>query len=103
MVRDFGLSSFDCMDFSSSWLAAGHVAGIILEHGGEFGVAAPDELRIKIAVAAFIGDLDRRFVGLAHEGLVFDRGEVLAFGVVAEGGDGFAFGGFGRHRKEINR
>jgi hypothetical protein len=66
--------------------------------------AAPDELGVEVAIAALVGDLDGRLVRLAHEGLVFDRGEVLALGIVTEGGDGFAFGGlgrgfgFGRHR-----
>ena len=72
--------------------------------------AAPDELGVEVAIAAFVGDLDGRLVRLAHEGLVFDRRQVLALGVVAEGGDGFAFGGlgggfgFGGHESErMNR
>jgi hypothetical protein len=64
-------------------------------------LATPDELRVEVAVAAFVGDLDGGFVLRPHEGLVFGGGEVLAPGVVvAQGGDGLGFAGgfgFGRH------
>ena len=56
-------------------------------------LAAPDELRVKVAVAAFVGDLDGRLVLLPHEGFILGGGKILALGVVAERGDGFAFGG----------
>ena len=58
-------------------------------------LAAPDELRVEVAVAALVGDADGRFVLLLHDGLIFGRGDVLALGVVAERIDGFAFVGLG--------
>ena len=40
--------------------------------------AAPDELRVEVAVAALVGHLDRALIGLVHHGLVFGRGNVGA-------------------------
>jgi len=42
-----------------------------------FILAAPDELRVKVAVAAFVGDTNRALVGLLHDGLKFRRGNVF--------------------------
>lgn len=53
----------------------------------------PDELRVQILVAAFVGDVQRVFVLINHHRLVFGGGDVLAPGLgVGEGGDGFATG-----------
>ena len=41
-------------------------------------LAAPDELRVEIAVAAFVGDLDRPPVAFGHHGFVLGGGDVLA-------------------------
>lgn len=49
---------------------------------------APDELRVEIAVAAFIGNLQGAFVGVLHDGLMLDGGDILTAGLVmAEGLD----------------
>jgi len=57
-------------------------------------LAAPDELRIQIAVPSFHRHAHRRLLGLGQHGLIFRRGDVLARGVfVLEGFD--ADGGFG--------
>ena len=56
-------------------------------------LAAPDELRIEIAVAALVGDADRVLLVLLHHRLVFGGGDVLARGlVVLERFDGLAGG-----------
>ena len=60
-------------------------------------LAAPDQLRVQVAVAALIGDTNGRLLVLLHYRLVFGRGDVLAGGVVVlEGFDTeFVFGCFG--------
>ena len=40
-------------------------------------LAAPDELRVEVAVAALVGDADRVLLLLLHDGLIFRRGNVL--------------------------
>ena len=84
--QDFGMNLFLDIERRSRHDQIGPVLGVL---------AAPDELRVEVAIAAFVGDFDGRLFLLAHEGLVFDGRQVLALGVVAEGGDGFAFGGLG--------
>ena len=52
-------------------------------------LAAPDELRVEVAVAAFIGDADWVQLLLIDDGLVFRRGNILPLvSVVDEGFDG---------------
>ena len=57
-------------------------------------LAAPDQLWVQIAVAAFVGELDRRLVLIPHDGLELRRRNVLARGVV---GEGFDLDGFFHH------
>ena len=40
-------------------------------------LAAPDQLRVEVAVAALVGHADRTLLSLLHDGLVFRRGDVL--------------------------
>ena len=40
--------------------------------------AAPDQLRVQVAVAAFVGDAEGGLVFFLHEGLVFGAGKVFA-------------------------
>jgi hypothetical protein len=47
-----------------------------------FILAAPNELRIKVAVAAFVGDAQRALVGLPHDGLIFRRRNIFPLGLV---------------------
>ena len=49
-------------------------------------LAAPHQLRIEIAVAAFVGDAHRRTLVLLHHRLVFGGGDVLARGLVVDEG-----------------
>ena len=52
-------------------------------------LAAPDELRVEVAVAALVGHAHRALLVLLHDGLIFGRGDVLPLGlVVLEGLDG---------------
>ena len=54
-------------------------------------LAAPDELRIEVAVAALVGHADRVLLVLLHHRLVFGGGDVLPRGlVVLERFDGLA-------------
>ncbi len=54
-------------------------------------LAAPDELRVEVAVAALVGHADRALLLLLHHRLEFGRGNVLALGlVVLERLDGLA-------------
>jgi hypothetical protein len=57
-------------------------------------LAAPDELRVEVAVAPFVGHLGYRRLGLlVHHRLVFGGGDVLAAGVgVSESFDGLGRG-----------
>ena len=56
-------------------------------------LAAPDELRVEIAVAALVGNTDRVLLLLVHDGLKLRRGNVLPLvGVVHEGFDGLRGG-----------
>ena len=45
-------------------------------------LAAPDQLRVQVAVAAFVGELDGTLLRLLHERLVLGAGQVLAAGVL---------------------
>ena len=45
-------------------------------------LAAPDQLRVEVAVAALVGDAHGRLLVLLHHRLVFGGGDVLASGVV---------------------
>ena len=45
-------------------------------------LAAPDELRVQVAVSAFVRNLDRTSVVLCHHGFVLRGGDVLAGGCV---------------------
>ena len=45
-------------------------------------LAAPDELRVEVAVAALVGDADRVLLVLLQDRLVFGGGDVLPLGLV---------------------
>src|SRR5665213_444370 len=63
-----------------------------------FILAAPDELGVKVAVAAFIGDAENLFEFLLLDGLIFGGGDVFAvIGLMGEGFDGLLDGGFLGH------
>ena len=58
-------------------------------------LAAPDELRVEVAVTPLIGDLDGIAVVLRQHCLVLSRGDIGAFGLaVRDGRDDFGFPGF---------
>ena len=62
-------------------------------------LAAPDELRIEVAVAALIGHADRALLILLQHGLIFGRRDVLPLRlVVLERFDGLGGGLFFGHR-----
>ena len=64
-------------------------------------LAAPDELRVEVAVAALIGDLDGIAVVLRNHRLVLGPGDIRAFGLaVGDGCDDFGFAGFWSFRQQ---
>ena len=94
-----GKSSISTFGFTFSWMNRGvpapRIRPVLVV------LAAPDELRVEVEVAALIGDLDGIAVVLRNYRLLLGPGDICAFGLAVHAGcDDFGFAGFWSLRQQ---